>query len=71
MSTQKLRQDPDATERQLDRQHRAARNRKTGVFAVVLAIVAALVAAYAITRGDSPEVPANPEPPRSASAPGP
>ena len=61
MSTQKVRQDPGAMERQVARQRKAARNRRVGAFAVVLALVAALVAAYAITRGGTPEVPGNPD----------
>jgi hypothetical protein len=60
MATQKVRQDPGALDRQVAKQRKAARNRRVGVFAVVLALVAALVAAYAITRGGTPEVPANP-----------
>lgn len=49
MSTQKVHQHPGAMDRQLHKQHKAARNRRIGVFAVVgciaaVAIVAALVA---------------------------
>ena len=61
MATQKVRQDPGALDRQVEKQRKAARNRRVGDFAVVLALVAAVGAAYAITRGDTPEVPANPD----------
>ena len=51
MSTQKIRQDPGAMERQLDRRRRAARNRKLGSFAVVgVIVVVAIVAAVAATQ---------------------
>jgi Tol biopolymer transport system component len=48
MSTQKVRQDPGAMERQLLKQRKAARNRKLGAFAVVGCIVAALIAATVV-----------------------
>ena len=43
MSTQKVRQDPGAMERQVTRQRKAERNRKLETFAVVTAIVVAAV----------------------------
>lgn len=61
MATQKVHQDPGALDRQVEKQRKTARNRRVGAFAVVLALVAALVAAYAITRGGTPEVPGNPD----------
>jgi Tol biopolymer transport system component len=45
MSTQKVRQDPGAMDRQLNRQRRSARNRKVGTFAMVGCIMAVIVAA--------------------------
>ena len=59
MATQKVRQAPGAMDRQVAKQRTAARNRRIGVFAMVLALVAALVATYAITRGRTPEIPGN------------
>ena len=59
MATQKVDQDHGALERQVTRQRRAARNRRIGAFATVLVLVAATVAAYAFTRGDSQGIPAN------------
>jgi Tol biopolymer transport system component len=56
MSTQKVRQDPGAMERQLSRQRRAARNRKAGAFAVVGAILALVIVAAVVMsdRGSKP-----------------
>jgi len=45
MSTQKVRQDPGAMERQRTRQRKAARNRKLGALTVVGGIVAAVIVA--------------------------
>jgi Tol biopolymer transport system component len=59
MATQKVRQDPGALDRQVTKQRRAVRNRRLGVFATVLILVAAIVTAFALTRGDTREVPAN------------
>jgi hypothetical protein len=63
MATQKVDQDHGALERQVTRQRKAARNRRVGVFATVLVLVAATVAAYAFTRGGSQDIPANSVPP--------
>ena len=63
MSTQKVRQEPGAMERQLTRQRRAARNRKAGTFAVVGAIVAlAIVVISNVDRSEAPRVATNPPP---------
>ena len=59
MATQKVRQDPGALDRQVTKQRNAVRNRRVSAFAMVLALVAAAVAAYALARGDTREVPAN------------
>jgi Tol biopolymer transport system component len=53
MSTQKVRQDPGAMERQLNRRRKAARNRRLGSFAVVGVIVAAAIVAAAVAREES------------------
>ena len=53
MSTQKVRQDPGAMERQLNRRRKAARNRKLGSFAVVGVIVAAAIVAAVVAREES------------------
>ena len=55
MSTQKVRQDPGAIERQLNRQRKSARNRKAGAFAVVGCIAAALIVAAVVTSDRSGE----------------
>ena len=55
MSTQKVRQDPGAMERQLTRQRKAARNRKLGAFAVVGCIGAALIVAAVVASGQRSE----------------
>jgi len=58
MSTQKVRQDPGAMERLLERQRKAARNRKLATFAVVGAIVAvAIVAAIVVGQDRSEQAP--------------
>jgi dipeptidyl aminopeptidase/acylaminoacyl peptidase len=59
MATQKVRQDPGALDRQVAKQGRVVRNRRLSAFAMVLVLVAAAVAAYALTRGESQNVPAN------------
>ena len=59
MATQKVRQDPGALDRQVAKQGRVVRNRRLSAFAMVLVLVAAAVAAYALTRGGKQEVPAN------------
>jgi Tol biopolymer transport system component len=59
MATQKVRQGPGALERQVEKQRKAVRNRRLSVFATVLVLVVATVAAYALTRGGTREVPAN------------
>ena len=59
MATQKVRQDPGALDRQVTKQRKAVRNRRMSAFAMVLVLVAAAVAAYALTRGESQDVPAN------------
>ncbi|MGZ5213024.1 MAG: TolB family protein [Actinomycetota bacterium] len=59
MATQKVHQDPGALDRQVAKQRKAVRNRRLSVFATVLVLVAGTVAAYALTRGDSGNVPAN------------
>ncbi len=59
MATQKVRQDPGALDRQVAKQGRVVRNRRLSAFAMVLVLVAAAVAAYALTRGGSQDVPAN------------
>jgi Tol biopolymer transport system component len=55
MSTQKVRQDPGAMERQLNRQRKSARNRKAGAFALVGCIAAALIVAAVVTSDRSSE----------------
>ncbi len=64
MSTQKVRQDPGAMDRQHTRQRKAARNRKLGTFAVVGCIGAALIVAVLVAsdeRGEpAPSVAAEP-----------
>lgn len=55
MSTQKVRQDPGAMDRQHIRQRRAARNRKLGTFAVVGCIGAALIVAVVLASGQRGE----------------
>lgn len=55
MSTQKIRQDPGAMERQLDRRRKAARNRKLGSFAVVAVIIAVAIVAAVAARQESSE----------------
>jgi Tol biopolymer transport system component len=58
MSTQKIRQDPGAMERQLDKRRRAARNRKLASFAVVgVIVVVAIVAAVAVRQESSEPAP--------------
>ncbi len=57
MATQKVRQDPGALDRQVTKQRKAARNRRVGVFAMVLVLVAAIVGAYAFTHGETRTVP--------------
>jgi Tol biopolymer transport system component len=59
MATQKVRQDPGALDRQMAKQERATRNRRVSAFVMVFVLLAAAVAAYALTRGDTGEVPAN------------
>jgi Tol biopolymer transport system component len=59
MATQKVRQDPGALDRQVGKQRKAVRNRRLSVFATVLVLVAATVTAFALTRSDSQDVPAN------------
>ncbi len=59
MATQKVRQDPGALDRQVTKQRNAVRNRRVSAFAMVLVLVAAAVAAYALTRGEPQDVPAN------------
>jgi Tol biopolymer transport system component len=61
MSTQKVRQDPGAMERQLNRQRKAARNRKAGAFAVAAAIVATAVVVI-VSNVDRANVPIVPPP---------
>jgi Tol biopolymer transport system component len=55
MSTQKIRQDPGAMARQLDRRRKAARNRKLGSFVVVGAIIAVAIVAAVAAREESSE----------------
>ncbi len=55
MSTQKIRQDPGAMERQLDRRRKAARNRKLGTFAVVGAVIVVAIVAAVAAREESSE----------------
>ena len=55
MSTQKVRQDPGAMDRQHTRQRKAARNRKLGAFAVVGCIGAALIVAAVVASGQRGE----------------
>ena len=50
MATQKVRRDPGAMERHIERQRKAARNRRVGAYATVAVIVAAAVAVFTITR---------------------
>jgi len=60
MSTQKVRQDPGAMERQQTKQVRAARNKKVGAFVVVAAIAAAAIVLILSTRPvESTAPPAN------------
>ncbi len=59
MATQKVRQDPGALDTASGQTGRATRNRRVSAFAMVLVLVAAAVAAYALTRGDTGNVPAN------------
>jgi Tol biopolymer transport system component len=62
MSTQKVRQDPGAMQRQLNRQRKAARNRKIGALTVVACIAAAIAVAALVSsreRGEiAPSIPA-------------
>jgi Tol biopolymer transport system component len=55
MSTQKVRQEPGAMDRQHTRQRKAARNRKLGTFAVVGCIGAALTVAVLVASGQRDE----------------
>lgn len=55
MSTQKVRQDPGAMERQHSRQRKAQRNRKVGAFAVVGCIVSIIVVAAVVASDRSSE----------------
>jgi TolB protein len=55
MSTQKVDQEPGAMERQVTRQHKAARNRKLGAFVVVGCIAASLIVAAVVTSDRSGE----------------
>jgi Tol biopolymer transport system component len=70
MSTQKVRQDPGAMERQLNRRRKAARNRKLGSFAVVGVIVAAAIVAAVVAREESRKPASSPtaEPGRAGQA---
>lgn len=63
MATQKVDQDDGALERQVTKQHRAARNRRVGAFATVAVFIAIAVGVFALTRGDTQGVPAAPPPP--------
>ena len=69
MATQKVRQDPGALDRQVAKQRKAARNRRVSAFAMVVVLVAAAVAAYALTRGEYAGA-CRRTAPRSRSAPG-
>jgi Tol biopolymer transport system component len=59
MATEKVRQEPGALDRQVTKQHKAAKNRRIGAFAAVLVLVAAAIGVYAFSRGATQEVPAN------------
>jgi Tol biopolymer transport system component len=62
MATQKVDQEPGALERQVARQHKAARNRRVGAFAAAAVLIVMAVAAYALTRTAPPGTPAHSTP---------
>lgn len=72
VSTQKIRPEPEALERQHGLQRRTSRNRKTGTFALVAALIAILVAVFALVRpsGSTTSVPAGEGTAGPAVAPG-
>lgn len=60
MATQKVRRDPGAMERHIERQRKAARNRRVGAFAMVAVLVAVAVAVFVLTRPQTQSVPLGP-----------
>jgi len=59
VATQKVRRDPGAMDRQLEKQRRAGRNRKLGALAVVAVVIAAAGAAVAVIGGNPEGAPAS------------
>jgi len=60
MATQKVRREPGAMERQVEKQRRALRNRRVGALVTVAALIGVAVGAYALARGDTQGGPASP-----------
>jgi hypothetical protein len=60
MATQKVRREPGALERQVEKQRRAVRNRRVGALATVAVLIGVAAATYTLGGGDTQGGPASP-----------